>query len=136
MDRNRKILISILALLVLSLVLLPAFPMVLKGIIPANLIITTQLSTIFIAMGMGMVGSLIFCLPVFHHLFGISPMMLLRDSRQKQSLTTGRQVFRFLSFVPAIACFLFLAYLLMICFIFLDMNCLRTWLLFRILLMN
>lgn len=101
-----------LAAIVFSQALLPAFPVVLKDMIPKNLAITTPVSTVIIALVMGMAGSLIFCLPVFHRLFAIKPLMLLQGIHGRNRETSGQRLFRYLSLLPGAACFLGLAVLL------------------------
>ncbi|MFH1155511.1 MAG: FtsX-like permease family protein [Pseudomonadota bacterium] len=101
--------IASLGAILLSLFLVPAFPMLLKGLVPDNLTVTTRASTVIMALGMGMAGSLVFCLPVLVRLFGIKPLMLLRGSRSMPQVLSGRNLFRYLAFVPAVAGFLGLA---------------------------
>jgi len=67
---------SILALGI-SLFLVHAFPIIFKGLIPSNIQIVTDPVTIVLALGMGMTGSLIFCLPVFVRIFRVKPLALL-----------------------------------------------------------
>ncbi|MCG8640802.1 MAG: FtsX-like permease family protein [Desulfobacterales bacterium] len=62
----------------LSLVLVPAFPVIFQGLIPDQVSLRTDPVTVFLALGLGMAGSQIFCLPVFVQIFNIKPLMLLR----------------------------------------------------------
>jgi putative ABC transport system permease protein len=86
----------------ISLFLVPAFPIIFQGLIPAHIRLTTDPVTITLAMGMGMTGSLIFCLPVFVRLFGIKPLILLRGTKAtgKRNLT-----WQIASFLPGLAAF-------------------------------
>ncbi len=70
---------SLLAIL-FSYFLIPAFPVIFKGLIPANVSLSTEPITFFIALGLGIVGSIIFCLPVFVRIFDIKPLFLLQGN--------------------------------------------------------
>jgi putative ABC transport system permease protein len=70
---------SILSIIV-SLVLVPVFPIIFQGLIPDQVHLTTDPGTIILALGLGTIGSMIFCLPVFVRLFAIKQLMLLQGS--------------------------------------------------------
>jgi len=91
---------SVLAILI-SLVVVPAFPIIFKGLIPSHLRLTTDSVTLVLALGMGMAGSLVFCLPVFVRFFGVKPLILLRgeEGRRKQ----GKVPWQVISFFPGLA---------------------------------
>ena len=59
--------------------ILPAFPALFQGLVPAGLDPSIDLPTAAIALGLGMGGSLVFCLPVFVRLFRVQPLDLLRS---------------------------------------------------------
>ena len=73
------IMASVLAIFV-SLVLVPVFPIIFQGLIPDKINLKMDPATTILALGLGTMGSLIFCLPVFVRIFGIKPLMLLRGS--------------------------------------------------------
>jgi putative ABC transport system permease protein len=102
---------SLLALS-LSRLLLPAFPLLLKGIIPAGLAVTTQPSTVAMAVAMGVTGSLLFCLPVFQRLFAVTPLDLLRGVAPPAPEGRRRRFAAYLASLPALAGFFALAALL------------------------
>jgi len=68
---------SVLAIFI-SLLVVPVFPIIFKGLIPMDVNLSTDPVTILLALGMGMAGSLVFCLPVFVRIFGVKPLILLR----------------------------------------------------------
>lgn len=86
-----------------SLFLMPVFPLIFKGLIPDGLVLALDPSTIFLALAMGMGGSLIFCLPVFVRLFAIRPLALLRGlGNQGQP---NHRLWYTAAFVPGITAF-------------------------------
>ncbi len=88
--------------------LLPAFPVLFQGLVPAGLNPALDLSTVSIALGLGMAGSLIFCLPVFVRLFRVQPLDLLR-SREAGGGENGpggsRLLITGLAYLPGLAAF-------------------------------
>ncbi len=87
---------SVLAIFI-SLFLIPAFPLIFKGLIPADIRLFTDPATIGLALGMGMGGSLMFCLPIFVRIFGIKPVILLRgEGGQRPPGMLFRQTISFL----------------------------------------
>lgn len=89
----------------ISLFLVPAFPIIFQGLIPANVRLTTDPVTIALAMGMGMAGSLIFCLPVFVRIFGIKPLILLRGTKSADRRNITRVLWQIASFLPGFTAF-------------------------------
>jgi len=96
---------SILSIIV-SLVLVPAFPVIFQGLIPGQVNLKTDPATIILALGLGTIGSIIFCLPVFVRLFAIKPLMLLRGT--SASVKNNPQLFvrQLASIIPGLAAFL------------------------------
>ncbi len=60
--------------------LLPAFPWMLKGLVPEGIVLNMDLATAGMALGLGGLGSLVFCLPVLVNLLSIKPLLLLQGS--------------------------------------------------------
>jgi len=86
----------------LSLLLVPAFPLIFQGLIPSDITLSTDPATLLLAMGMGMAGSLLFCLPVFVRIFGVKPLILLRGQEGR----AGRMgLWQFASFLPGLFAF-------------------------------
>lgn len=92
---------SVLAIFI-SLFLVPAFPLIFKGLIPSDIQLSIDPVTIVLALGMGMAGSLVFCLPVFVRLFGVKPLILLRGEDGRRA---GIVLWQILSFLPGLAAF-------------------------------
>ena len=93
----------------ISLFLVPAFPIIFQGLIPSHIRLATDPVTLILAVGMGMAGSLIFCLPVFVRIFGIKPLMLLRGTPSAAKRTVSRTLGQIASFLPGIAAFFWLS---------------------------
>lgn len=68
---------SVLALAGAAL-LMPAFPMIFKGLVPPGLVLSIDPMSVVLSIAMGTLGSLVFCLPVFASLFRAQPLELLR----------------------------------------------------------
>ena len=93
----------------ISLFLIPAFPIIFQGLIPAHVRLTTDPVTIALAMGMGMTGSLIFCLPVFVRIFGIKPLILLRGTKAAGKRNVKRVLWQMASFLPGLTAFFWIS---------------------------
>jgi putative ABC transport system permease protein len=101
---------SILATMI-SFLIVPAFPIIFKGLIPASVTLSVSPSALGLALGLGIAGSLLFCLPVFVKLFDIKPLILLRSTadsalstsllKQSISLIPGLLVFILVSIYAA-----------------------------------
>ncbi|MBU0972303.1 MAG: ABC transporter permease [Proteobacteria bacterium] len=93
---------SFLAVL-LSFLLVPAFPVIFKGLIPADIRLSTDPATLVLAVGMGMVGSFFFCLPVFVRIFGVKPLHLLKGDAGPGNLRMA--FWQGIGFLPGIGAF-------------------------------
>lgn len=89
----------------ISLFLIPAFPIIFQGLIPAHIRLTTDPATIALAVGMGMAGSLIFCLPVFVRIFGIKPLILLKGTKTTGKKNVRQVLWQAASFLPGLTAF-------------------------------
>lgn len=95
---------SLLATLT-SFFIIPAFPVIFKGVIPANVIISVSPSAMVLALGLGVAGSIIFSLPVFIKIFDVKPLILLRGR-----LSTTTSFFKqFLSALPGVFAFILIS---------------------------
>ncbi|THB74038.1 MAG: FtsX-like permease family protein [Desulfobacteraceae bacterium] len=88
-----------------SFFIIPAFPMIFKGLIPDNVILSVSPSALALAMGLGMAGSMIFCLPVFIQIFDIKPLMLLRGTPD----TATSWLKQVLSLLPGVTAFVMIS---------------------------
>lgn len=88
-----------------SFFIIPAFPIIFQGLIPANVNLSVSMSALLLAMGLGMAGSIIFSLPVFIKIIDIKPLMLLRGS--SESVTPF--VRQLLSLLPGILAFILIS---------------------------
>ncbi len=95
---------SFLATLV-SFFIIPAFPIIFKGLIPENVILSVSPSALALALGLGTTGSMIFCLPVFIKIFDIKPLILLRGSPDTAT-SFFKQIF---SLLPGVTTFILIS---------------------------
>ena len=127
-------LISTLLSVLFSLLLLPIFPTLFKGLIPNSFEMMANPSGLLLASFLGTLGSVIFCLPVFVRIYTLKPVVLLQDGnrgsdthgtpkpsgdpgnvdgvkRSVLSMVMGnrRDIRYFLSFLPALFTFWLLA---------------------------
>ncbi|MCP4719924.1 MAG: FtsX-like permease family protein, partial [Desulfobacteraceae bacterium] len=93
---------SVLAIFI-SLLVVPVFPIIFKGLIPMDVNLSTDPVTILLALGMGMAGSLVFCLPVFVRIFGVKPLILLGGEGGRG--IHGMVPWQVISFFPGLAAF-------------------------------
>ncbi len=98
-------LVASMVAVLISLLLVPLFPLIFQGLIPAHIRLTLDPATLVLAMAMGIAGSLVFCLPVFVQIFGVKPIVLFRKSRAGEQSTTRLSLWRALGFVPGIIAF-------------------------------
>jgi putative ABC transport system permease protein len=94
----------------ISQALIPAFPLIFKGLIPHGLRIHTDAFTLMVSVFMGMAGSVVFCLPLFVRIFRIKPLMLLRDIREDHPFSPGHALVPAAGFSPAVVAFLALSF--------------------------
>ncbi len=92
--------LSAILAVVVSMVLLPLFPLIFKDLIPAHLNLGVSLETLAAALVMGIAGSLLFCLPLFVTIFSIRPLTLLQGHSVAARLSTRKTLWQVLSFVP------------------------------------
>ena len=92
--------------------LMPAFPVIFRGLVPEGLDLSIDPLSVMLALGMGMGGSLVFCLPVFTRLFSFKPKDLLQGPHTHDQGRTGnrsggraRILRQILAFAPGIAAF-------------------------------
>ncbi len=102
------IIASVFAIFV-SLVLVPAFPIIFQGLIPDQINLKTDPATIILALGLGTMGSLIFCLPVFVCIFGIKPLMLLQGSYSIGKNNSWQVIRQVASIIPGLIAFLLIS---------------------------
>ena len=91
------------AAFVLSFIVLPAFPVIFKDLIPAGLTLAVSPSTLVICLMLGMGGSLIFCLPLFARIFQIRPARLLSPDNGMDKMSPKTVLLQILSFIPGAA---------------------------------
>ncbi|MBF0390781.1 MAG: ABC transporter permease [Desulfamplus sp.] len=96
----------------LSLFILPLFPKILQGFIPLGFEPSADVRSIFIAFIPGVLGSIIFCLPLFTKIYNLKATILLQGlSHSDSSLIYDRKkkIYSLLSFMPAVLTFWFLS---------------------------
>ena len=102
---SQLVLLGILAAAIaiaLSWLLLPVFPLLLKGLVPQGIRMEMAPVTWLTALGLGGLGSIVFCLPVLVKILSIKPLVLLRGSAAAAGVNGWWQA---AAFVPGIAWF-------------------------------
>ncbi|MFA5903577.1 MAG: FtsX-like permease family protein [Desulfobacula sp.] len=94
---------------IISQALLPAFPVIFKGLLPDNIRLFTDTFTLVSSLFMGMAGGLIFCLPLFIRIFRIRPLMLLRDIREDTGFAINRLPGLLIGFLPLASFFFWIS---------------------------
>ena len=79
---------TLLAVL-LSVVVLPLFPEVMRGLVPPNFKPVINPGSLGLAVFLGTLGSIIFCLPVFVRIHDVKPVVLLQGLHISQAPTTA-----------------------------------------------
>lgn len=90
-----------------AFLLMPAFPLIFKGLVPQDLVIGIDPVTIGLAVALGAAGSLVFCLPVFVKIFNIRPLGLLRGLGRDGDGVAGltRRAWQAAAFLPGLGAF-------------------------------
>jgi putative ABC transport system permease protein len=100
--------LSAILALAASFLLMPAFPLIFKGLVPEGLVLGIDPVTVVLALALGAGGSLVFCLPVFVKMFSIHPLALLRGLGEDVSSTDRagkKRLQQAASFIPGLAAF-------------------------------
>jgi putative ABC transport system permease protein len=82
--------------------LLPAFPWMLEGLVPEGIVLKVDLITAGMALGLGGLGSLVFCLPVLVNLLSIKPLLLLQGDAADRGVNRW---WRAAAFLPGVIWF-------------------------------
>ncbi len=96
--------------IVISQALIPAFPFIFKGLIPAGTRFHTDGFILILSLFMGMAGSLVFCFPLFIRIFRIKPLMLLRNIPSDSPFSIKHGVILAAGFLPVIAAFFHISF--------------------------
>lgn len=97
--------ISSISASILSFFILPVFPKIFQGFLPSDLTVQADFYSLSLAMILGAIGSVIFCLPVIIKIHQLKPLHLLKGygPAKKQS---QRLVYRQIAaFLPALLVF-------------------------------
>ena len=110
--------------ILLSFGVLPLFPEVMKGLVPPDFKIVVNPGSLGLAVFLGTLGSLIFCLPVFMRIRDLKPVVLLQGISPSPPLPArtgtswrnspvkfpdGKQWLKWISFIPGLISFWVLA---------------------------
>ena len=66
--------------IIISLVILPFLPMLLEQFLPRGFVTQANISSLLLALVMGSVGSLVFCLPVLSRIRSVQPLHLFHEN--------------------------------------------------------
>jgi len=97
--------ISSLAAMGLSLLVLPWFPVILQQILPPDLVVGSDPAALLLALLLGTLGSIVFCLPVISRIHSLKPLTLLQNSTHSPQSRSRTLMLQALSFLPALALF-------------------------------
>ncbi|MBU2648714.1 ABC transporter permease [bacterium] len=98
-------LISSLTAIGLSTILLPAFPVILAGVVPSDLVVATDQVSLLLALILGTLGSIVFCLPVIFRIHRLKPLTLLQGNSDGEPVRIRGRVLQLAGFLPAILLF-------------------------------
>ena len=97
--------ISSLLAIGLSTVLLPAFPVILAGVVPPDLVVATDQNSLLLALVLGTLGSIVFCLPILLRIHRLKPLTLLQGNSGDQNPRIRDQIRQLAGFAPALLLF-------------------------------
>lgn len=97
--------ISSLTAILLSVVVLPSFPVILQSIVPPDLVVATDRNSLLFALILGTLGSLVFCLPVISRIHNLKPLTLLQGNTDNASNRITGLILQGIAFTPAFLLF-------------------------------
>lgn len=89
--------------------LLPAVHLIFADVLPAGLTIELDGRSMLLALILGIVGSILFCLPVLSRLHAIRPLMLLNETVWDSNPPVSKYLLMSISVIPAIIFFILLS---------------------------
>lgn len=99
---------SVCLALGLTRVLLPLFSRLFTGLIPTDLRLTIDPLSALITLLVGVVGSLLFCLPVYRRILAVRPLSLLREQLDNGQESRLEYVWQLFAVLPAVVMLLLL----------------------------
>ncbi len=97
--------VSSLTAIALSTVLLPSFPVILKSVVPPDLTVATDQTSLLFALILGTLGSIVFCLPVVSRIHNLKPLTLLQGNSSNGKRDFSNYLMQLGSFTPALLLF-------------------------------
>ena len=98
---------SLLAIL-FSFVLLPALPLVLEEFLPRGFETNIRIRSLFLAVMIGSIGSIVFCLPVLQNIRKVQPLSLFNAHVEAGKNFKGLSFMNLLSYLPLLMTYWFL----------------------------
>ena len=93
----------------LAVLFLPVLTALLKEFLPTGFVSYLSWRSIVLAVGMGMLGSILFCLPVMVRLHQLKPQALFRENEMPGKISSGFSLPSLISYIPLIAVYWSLA---------------------------
>ena len=95
-------LVSALIASLLSMLVIPVFPMILKNYLPSGFVGIINFKSVILALVIGVLGSVLFCLPVLAKVQGLKPKILLNQDLLNRGLDDNGKRWILLSYLPII----------------------------------
>ncbi|MBN2059204.1 MAG: ABC transporter permease, partial [Deltaproteobacteria bacterium] len=105
---SQVILLGIIASIsasILSFFVLPVFPMIFQGFLPPDLVVQADFYSLSLAMILGAIGSVIFCLPVIIKVHQLRPLHLLKGYGPDNARSRRLLYLQVAAFLPALLVF-------------------------------
>lgn len=94
----------------LSVLFLPILAGVMQDFLPEDFNSSLSLQSIILALSMGLVGSILFCLPVLSRIHTLKPLILFNENYQNRMIREKARIIEILSTLPVLAAFWFLSF--------------------------
>lgn len=97
--------IAALLSVALSFFFIPVLTSLMGDFLPKDFETIFSWQSIVLALAMGMLGSLLFCLPILNRIHHLKPLIVFNESQRSTSQNRGIDPFKYLSYLPLLVTF-------------------------------
>lgn len=91
--------------ILMSYLFLPFLSFILADFLPKGFETIFHWQSVILALAMGTLGSVLFCLPIFNRIHNLKPLIVFNEDRRQAPIKNGINYFKYLSYLPLIITF-------------------------------